>query len=126
MTTPDKKPDVIVDFVFDRGVFYLVIANIGDAPACDISVKFDREIWGLEGKKLISAMPLFTGVYFLPPQKKIATFVDTSASYFRRQQPVNIKIRITFQDRDHNRYRSNIRHNLEIYRDIGFIKRQAD
>ena len=116
------KPNVIVDFTFEQGLLFIALSNIGQAPAYDVSVAFDHEIWGVGGSKLISGMPLFSRVEFMPPQKKITTFLDTSASYFKREQPLEIETDITFKDRRGSRYRNRIKHNLDIYRDIGYIR----
>jgi hypothetical protein len=115
------EPDVIVDFIFERGFFYITVINIGEAPAFQISVNFNCEIRGVAGTKLISEMPLFRNIGFMPPNKRITTFLDTSASYFGRGQPVEIETKISFNDRHGKRYINHIEHNLDIYRDIGYI-----
>ena len=118
------EPDVIVDFGFDRGLLFITVSNIGVVPAYGISVAFDQEIWGVEGRKLISEMPLFKAVEFMPPQKHITTVLDTSASYFGRGQPTKIETLIAFRDRRGRRYANRIRHDLEIYRDLGYVERE--
>ena len=116
------EPDIVVDFIFDRGLLYIAIINIGEAPAFRISVKFNREIRGVGGAKVISEMPLFRKIEFMPPDKKITTFLDTSSSYFERRQPTEIETTISFSDRHGKHYKNQIKHNLDIYRDIGYIK----
>lgn len=91
-TTDDKQvqplfdSEAIVDIVFEDGLFFIVIKNLGDRPAFKVSVKFDREIIGVEGTKVISSLPLFRNIEFLAPHKEIITFLDTSGSYFRNRQ----------------------------------------
>ena len=116
------EPDVIVDFVFEKGLFFIAIENIGEAPAYRVSVTFSHDIRGVGGSKGISDMPLFRRIEFMPPRKKITTFLDTSASYFKREQPLNIDTIVTFTNRKRKRFRHTIKHNLEIYRDIGYIR----
>lgn len=118
----DAKPDVIVDFIFEQGTLFIAVINIGDAPAYGISVTFNKEIRGVGGSKLISGMPLFRRIEFMPPEKNISTFLDTSASYFSGGQPPEVETAITFSDRQGNSYRNQIKHNLNIYRDIGYIQ----
>ena len=118
---PEPIPDVIVDFDFDDGLLFLTLSNIAQGPAFDISVGFDREVWGVGGSKLISGMTMFRDVGFLPPNKSIRTFVDTSASYFERGQPTELRCETLFHDRRGRRYVNTIRHNLDIYRDIGYV-----
>lgn len=115
------KPDVIVDFIFDRGMLFIALVNIGKAPAYSILVEFNREIQGVEGSKLISQMPLFRRMEFMPPQKKIVAFIDSSASYFQREQPAEIETVIAFKNRRGRSFLNRIKHNLNVYRDIGYI-----
>jgi len=114
-------PDVIIDFIFERGLFYIAIVNIGEAPAFKISVNFNREIRGVAGTKSISEMPLFRKIEFMPPNKRITTFLDTSASYFGGGQPLDIETTISFHDRHGKHYVNQIKHNIDIYKDIGYI-----
>jgi hypothetical protein len=116
-----NSPDVIVDFTFEQGLLHIAVVNIGEAPAYSISVTFDREIKGVGGRKRVSAMPLFRRIEFMPPGKNITTFLDTSASYFAGSQPLQIKTTINFSDREDKKYSNVIKHNLDIYRDIGYI-----
>ena len=116
-------PDVIVDFIFDAGLFFISIINIGDKPAFKVSVTFDKKIRGLAGTKEISALPLFNNIEFLAPGKKITTFLDRSESYFGRKGPTKISASISYRDSKGTRYSVKIKHDLGIYRDIGYIIR---
>jgi len=118
-----SKPEVIVDFIFDNGLFFISISNIGDKPAFKVSIEFDKKIFGVERSKEISALPLFQNIEFLPPQKEIVTFLDTSASYFRRREPTKVSARISYQDSNGMKYATTINHDLEIYKEIGYIQR---
>lgn len=121
---PDSSgPDVILDFIFDEGLFFISVNNIGDKPAYKVSVKFDSKIYGLGGTKEISALPLFRNIEFLAPQKKIVTFLDSSNSYFSGKEPTKISARISFRDSAARKHLVTINHDLEIYREIGFINR---
>jgi hypothetical protein len=115
-------PKVIVDFIFQDGLFYISVRNIGVEPAYKISTQFDKNIVGLEGKKTISELPLFKCIEFLPPGKEIKTFLDKSSSYFSRNEPTIISTRITYEDSRGKKFLKNIKHNLEIYREIGYIR----
>jgi len=122
---PRRGPNVILDFVFDRGLLLIALANIGDEPAYGVRVDFGAPLFGLEGTKEVSAQPLFRELEFLPPQKEIATYFDTSASFFRSGQSTRIAVRITARDAAGARRVATIRHNLEIYRDIGYVEPPA-
>lgn len=116
-------PEVIVDFVFDRGLLFVAVRNLGAAPAHDVRVEFGAPLLGLEGTKDVSGMPLFGDLSFLPPGKEIATFLDTAESFFRSGQPTRVSTRISSRDAGGGRRVATIRHNLEIYRDIGYVSR---
>jgi hypothetical protein len=118
-------PDVIVDFVFDRGMLFITIENIGEKPAFEVRVKFSEKIRGIEGTKDISALPLFQELEFLAPHKEIRAFLDSSASYFRSKQPTKVSAEVVFKDSNGNRRVVTIRHNLEIYREIGYAELAA-
>ena len=119
-------PEVIIDFIFEDGLFYISIKNIGAIPAYKVSTKFDKTIIGVEGKKTISELPLFKCIEFLPPDKEIRTFLDTSPSYFSRNEPTNISIQIRYEDSRGKKYSNTIKHNLEIYREIGYIQQASE
>jgi hypothetical protein len=116
----DPDPYVIVDFVFERGLLSISIKNIGSRPAFGVRVEFSHKLMGVEGAVEVSALPLFSTLEFLPGGKEISTFLDSSPSYFRSQQPVKITTRISYQDARGGRFTNTIRHNLEIYREIGY------
>jgi hypothetical protein len=117
-----RRPEVIVDIIFNDGLLYIAVKNIGVRPAYKIVTQFDQEILGVAGEKNISDLALFKCIEFLPPQKEIRTFLDSSASYFERNEPAMISTRISYQDSRKRRYVNKIDHNLEIYKDIGYIQ----
>lgn len=123
---PNPDPFVIVDFVFDRGLLWVGIKNIGTRPAYDVKVKFSHKLMGVEGTVNVSALALFSQLTFLPGGKEISTFLDSSASYFRSRQPVLITTRITYKDERGGRHSNTIQNNLAIYRKIGFVGLPAD
>jgi hypothetical protein len=115
------RPEVIVEFLFDRGVFSIAVRNIGDRPALKVSVAFNKKIVGIGGTREISALALFRNIEFLGPCREIVTLVDTSASYFRRQQPTNVSAAVSYRDSDGSTYEATITHDLEIYRELGYV-----
>ena len=123
---PGRRPEVIVEFLFDRGLLFISINNIGERAAVNVSVKFDQKFTGLGGSKEISRLALFRNLQFLGPQREIVTFLDSSASYFRRKQPVDISARISYQDADSRQYEEIIRHNLEVFRELVYLGQTND
>jgi hypothetical protein len=117
------RPDVILDFIYEDGLFFIAVENIGDRPALKVSIRFDPPITGLEGRLDLATLLLFRNIEFLAPHKTIRTFLDTSASYFRRGEPTQIRVNIAYQDASRKRYRATIQHDLAIYQDIGHVRR---
>ena len=117
-----SEPDVIVDFIFDDGLLFIAISNLSDRPAYKVSVKFDCRIYGF-GDKDICALPLFRNLEFLAPHKTITTFLDSSGSYFSSGGPTKISARVAYHDFRGTKKVATIDHDLEIYREIGFIRR---
>ena len=116
-----ERPDVIIEFLFDRGMLHLALRNIGERPAIATSVKFDKKIVGLGGLKDISTLPVFRQLEFLGPGREIVVFVDQSHSYFARKQPTKITARISYSDSEKQKYDTTINHDLEIYRDLPYL-----
>jgi hypothetical protein len=120
-TNNGGRPEVIVEFLFERGMFHISVNNIGDRPALGVRVSFNKKIVGLDGTKEISALPLFQNIEFLGPKREIQTFIDTSSSYFKRKQPTKIIARVSYSDSDKQKYECTISHNLEIYLELPYL-----
>ena len=117
----NQSYEVYLDFVFEAGLFYIVIKNNSNSPVFKVHVKFSNRMLGVDGKKEITSINLFKNIEFLAPQKEIKTFLDTSESYFSRKQPTKIVTEIVYTDIHSKNHKVVIKHDLEIYRDIGFI-----
>jgi hypothetical protein len=118
---PRGKPEVILEFLFDKGLLSVSVRNIGTRAAMKVAVSFDRPFTGLGGSKEISSLPLFRNIEFLGPAREITTLVDTSESYFKRRQPTRITARISYVDADRRKYETTIDHDLEIYRELSWV-----
>ena len=115
------RPDVVLEFLFNRGVLFISVRNIGARPATKVSVKFNKKIIGLGGTKEISALPLFKNIEFLGPAREIVTLLDTTGSYFQRKQPTKLTAQISYQDPERQKFETTIKHDLEIYRDLSYV-----
>jgi len=124
---PDERSDadVILDVVFDRGLLFLVLTNLGDRPATSVRVKFEQPFSGVGGTKRIDRLTLFRKLEFLAPWKSIEVFIDRSASYFARDEPTTLTAAVSWQTPDGARRRTTVHHDLEIYRDLGYIEREV-
>ena len=117
------RPEVIVDFIFEGGLFFIAVQNISDVPACRVSTRFKPSFNGVEGTKQISELALFRNIEFLAPRKEIRAFLDTSASYFHRQEPLLITAQVSYEDGNGIKYATTIRHDLSIYIELGYVTR---
>ena len=117
--------DVILDVVFERGLLFLVLENTGDRPAHGVRVKFGERFTGVGGTKRIDRLALFRRLEYLAPHKAIEAFLDRSASYFARGEPTTLTAEVSWRTSEGERRRATIVHDLEIYRDLGYIEREV-
>ncbi len=122
----DRRPDVIVEFLFDRGLIFVVVRNIGAGPAVEVSVRFEPALHGLNGSRDMSAQALFRSIAFLGPGREIATLLDRSDSFFGRKPATRISAEVRYSDREGRQYQDSIRHDLEIFRDLAFLSDTSD
>ena len=124
---PDERRDagVILDVVFERGLLFLVVANLGDVPAHAVRIRFEQRFSGLGGTKRMDRLALFRKLEFLAPHRSIEVFLDRSASYFARGEPTTLDAAIAWRTPDGARRSSTVRHDLEIYRDLVYIDREV-
>jgi hypothetical protein len=94
---------------------------LGLSPVYKVSIKFDKEITGMEGQKRISAMKIFNRIEFLSPHKKVRIFVDTFALYLIRKQPLIIGATVNYSNKNNNEFQNVINHDLSIYQDFPHI-----
>jgi hypothetical protein len=116
-------PDVILDVMFEEGLLFVAVRNIGASPAVEVSVAFEKPLMGLGGARDLRSLALFRQLAFLAPHKEIRTFLDSSAGWFARRRPAIVKAKVVFHDRSGRRFESVIRHDLRIYKDIAWVRR---
>ena len=121
MPSEEREFDVSVDFVFEDGLLYAVVANIGERPALKVSCRFEPAFHGLGGSVEVSRLPLFRNIEYLAPGREIRTLVDSSAAYFARKEPTKLEIAVTYRDEDGARRQATIAHDLGIYRDLAYV-----
>jgi len=115
---PEKNPDVIIDFEYNKGSLFIVIENIGNDSAYDTSVKFNKKILGMQKTKNISSLRIFQSLKFLPPGKKIKILVDLFQFYLLGKQPMQIRTVIFFRNKLKQIFQNSIQHDLSIYEDF--------
>jgi hypothetical protein len=120
---PDRRPEVIIDFICDDGMLSVVLKNIGTRSAYGVTTKFNKPLRGLEGRKRISDLRLFARLEFMPPGKEFAQFVDPLAVYLKRRAPAKLSVTISYADREGHRFEETIKHDLRVYSDLGFTRK---
>jgi len=119
----EGDPDVILDVIFEDGLFFLAVENISAFPAVDVAVTFRKPLMGLGGGKDVAALPLFRNIPFLAPRKEIRTLLDVAHAFFARRQSSLIEAEITFRDRAGGSFATAVRHNLRIYKELAYVRR---
>jgi hypothetical protein len=121
----DDDADVILDVVFRQGLLFLVLANTGERPALAVRVKLDAPLTGVGGTKRLDRLALFRKLEFLAPRKSIEVFLDRSDAFFAREEPTRLTAAITWRTPAGERRSATIVHDLEIYRDLGYLEREV-
>lgn len=121
--TRGAPPEVLVDFVFQDGLFFITIRNLNPEPVYHVSIQFTPDIRGGWAPKTISEIPVFQRIDVLAPDKVITIFLDTAAQYFARNEPTRIEVTVTHHNFIGQATTSTITHNLDIYRYIPYVSR---
>src|SRR4051794_21936979 len=106
---------VIVDFEFERGVLMIVVRNLGEGPALDVKVEFDKSFRGLGGTREMNGLALFSKLRLLAPGKEIRTLLDSSAAYFARKEPTLLTATVSYRTPAGEPRRHVLTHDLSIY-----------
>lgn len=122
--TQQTRDAVYIDVEFDRGLLYLVLVNDGDLPAEQVSVEFDKPLFGANGID-VSALGVFKRLAFLAPQKRISVFLDDTQAYYAKRQRSVVKFELSWRI-DGSRFTSRINHDMRAYADITYIIEQPD
>ena len=112
--------DVLLDVVFERGLLFLELRNIGNEPALDVTCAFEPPLRGLGGTRDVSALPLFRNVTLVAPGRAIRTLLDTSAAYFARDEPTTFRVTVAWSTPAGERRSAELVHDLSIYRDLAY------
>jgi hypothetical protein len=115
------RPEVIVEFLFERGLLFIAVRNIGARPALGTSVRFGEKLLGLGGSKDIGSLALFRKLEFLGPGRELVTLFDSSSAYFARQHPTKLVVEIAYRDAEGTCFSETIRHDLEIFRELAYV-----
>jgi hypothetical protein len=118
----DGAPDdgVVVDVVFESGLLYLELANLGVRPALQVSCAFEPPLTDSHGRD-VSKLQLFRRVEYLGPGRAIRTLLDSSAGYFARQAPLKVKVTTRYKRPGGAAQSTTIAHDLAVFRDLSYV-----
>lgn len=121
---PSRQPvaelDVIVDFVFEDGLLFVSVRNLGDEPALKVSCTFDKPFTGLGGERQMNELRLFRNIEFLAPGREIRTLLDSTAAYFARKEPTTLKATISYRTPAGEQREGTVAHDLAIYQELAY------
>jgi len=115
------QPDVILDFLFERGLLFIRLENIGEGPATKVITSFAPSFKGLGGTRDMGTLALFKGIEYLAPGRRIDVFLDSSDAFFRRNEPTVIVVTLNYRNFMGSPSVRQIVHNLGIYRDLPYL-----
>lgn len=110
---------VVVDIVFEDGVFYLELANLSDRPALNVACSFDSPLVDAEGRD-VSELGLFRHVAFLGPRRRVRTLLDSLPGYFARARTTSVVVTVEYERPGEPRRPTKVTHNLELYRELAY------
>lgn len=121
MSAAEPQPlDVLLDVVFEQGLLYLELRNLGREPALEVSCAFDPPLRGLGGTREVSELPVFRNVPLLAPDRSIRTLLDTSAAFFARGEPTRVAVTVAWSTPAGERRTAELVHDLSIFRDLAY------
>jgi hypothetical protein len=110
---------VVVDVVFEEGVFYLELANLAERPALNVACSFDPPLVDAEGRD-VSELRLFRHVAFLGPRRRVRTLLDSLPGYFKRDHTASVAVTVEYERPGELRRVTKLTHDLEIYRELAY------
>jgi hypothetical protein len=117
-----RDADVVLDVEFEDGLFFLVLANLGDGAAHRVRVKFDAPLTGLGGDRRIDRLRLFRRLEFLPAGRSIRIFLDRASLFFAREERTAFTATIGWRDDAGERRSRVVNHDLDAYRDFPYLE----
>lgn len=106
---------VVVDVVFEAGLLYLELANLGGRPALDVACSFAPALLDAQGRD-VSELLLFRRLAFLAPKRRIRTLLGPSSDY---ADPVTISVECSRADGE--RQTARITHELSAFRELAYV-----
>jgi hypothetical protein len=106
---------VVVDVVFDDGLLYLELVNLGEAPALDVTSSFEPALVDAHGRD-VSELLLFRRLGFLAPGRRIRTLLGPSSAYSER-----VTVEVQYSHAGRERHTTRLTHELAAFRELAYV-----
>lgn len=110
-----SEDGVVLDVVFEQGLLYLELVNLGDRPALDITASFDQPLVDAHGRD-VSELLLFRGLAFLAPGRRIRTLLGPSSDHSE-----SVTARVEYARPGDERTQTRITHDLALFRELAYV-----
>ena len=111
----DLSEAVVVDVVFDAGLLYLELVNLGDDPAVDVTSSFEPALVDAHGRD-VSELLLFRRLGFLAPGRRIRTLLGPSSAYSE-----SVAVEVQYSRAGSERQTTRITHELATFRELAYV-----
>lgn len=106
---------MVVDVVFDAGLLYLELANLGEVPALDVTSSFEPALVDAHGRD-VSELLLFRRLGFLAPGRRIRTLLGPSSAYSE-----SVTVEVQYSRAGGERQTARITHELATFRELAYV-----
>lgn len=106
---------VVVDVVFESGLLFLELVNLGDRPALDVSCSFEPALADVQGRN-VSELRLFRGLALLAPGRRIRTLLGPSSDYGE-----SVTVVVRYSRSNGKTQRSRVTHDLAAFAELAFV-----
>jgi hypothetical protein len=110
---------VVVDVVFEDGVFFLELANLADRPALNVACSFDPPLVDAQGRD-VSELGLFRHVAFLGPRRRVRTLLDSLPGYLGSERATSVAVTVEYERPGELRSATKVTHDLELYLELAY------
>lgn len=113
-----ERPNVAVYFDTTwAGIAYLVVTNMGNAPAINVKIRFDPG-FDLHSGASVNELSLFQNpISFLPPGMTYRQFIDASHKFLEEGKPTYFKAHVEYETVLQETVTESLDFNLEYLRD---------
>ncbi|HWJ32620.1 MAG TPA: hypothetical protein VNR59_09790 [Gaiellaceae bacterium] len=110
-----SEDGVVVDVVFEGGLLYLELVNLGDRAALDVACSFKPPLIDAQGRD-VGELRLFRRLAFLAPTRRIRTLLGASSEYAE-----SVTVTVEYTQAGGDRRGSRITHDLGAFRELAYV-----